>query len=124
MSGWRRMPRQSESSSLPPRSMTRSESANLPMSCSRPAVWASSCSRRDIPSCSARSRENAATAAQWRAARESRSSSVRTRLDSTPHDRFAYSRVRSRATTTSRSMYVNAMTLRATNASATSPNSA
>ena len=60
--------------------------------------------------CRARTR---ATAAQWRAARESRSSSVRTRLDSTPHDRFAYSRVRSRATTTSRSMYVNAMTLRA-----------
>ena len=43
------------------------------------------------------SRENAATAAQWRAARESRSSSVRMSPERTPHDRFAYWRVRSRA---------------------------
>ena len=61
----------------PPRSITRSESTNLPMSCSRPAVWASSWSRLDIPTWRAMSREKAATAAQWRAARESRSSSVR-----------------------------------------------
>ena len=49
ISGWRRTPRQSASSSTPPRSMTRSESANLPMSCSSPAVCASSCSRVDRP---------------------------------------------------------------------------
>ena len=84
--------------------MTRSESANLPMSCSSPAVCASSCSRLDMPDCSAMSRENAATAAQWRAARVSRSSSVRISPESTPQERFAYSRVRSRAAMTSRVM--------------------
>ena len=69
------------------------------------------------------SRENAATAAQWRAARESRSSSVRMRPDSTPQDRLAYSRVRSRAVDTSRVMYVKTITLTRTKASAVSPSS-
>jgi hypothetical protein len=50
------------------------------------------------------SREKAATAAQWRAARESRSSSVRMRPLSTPHDSDAYSRVRARASATRRAM--------------------
>ena len=69
------------------------------------------------------SRENAATAAQWRAARESRSSSVRMRPESTPHERFAYWRVRSRATITSRVMYVKTITLSSTKTSAVRPSS-
>ena len=74
------------------------------MSCSSPAVCANSWSFLDIRTWRAMSREKAATAAQWRAARESRSSSVRMSPESTPHERFAYWRVRSRAVMTSRAM--------------------
>ena len=67
-------------------------------------MCANSCSRLDIFTWRAMSREKAATAAQWRAARESRSSSVRMRPERTPHERLAYWRVRSRAVTTSRAI--------------------
>ncbi len=78
------------------------------MSCSSPAVCASSASRLLIPHCSAMSRANAATAALWRAVRLSRLSSERTSEDSTPQDSAAYWPVRSRAMTTSRDMYAKA----------------
>ena len=84
-------------------------------------MWASSWSRLDIPAWAAMSRENAATAAQWRAARLSRSSSVRTRLLRTPHDSDAYSRVRSCAVMTRRAMYVKATTLRTANSRTRKP---
>ena len=87
-------------------------------------MCANSWSRLDIPHVAAMSREKAATAAQWRAARESRSSSVRMRPERTPQERFAYWRVRSRAVMTSRVMYVNAITLSRTKTSAASPSSA
>ena len=90
--------------SVPWRSMTRSGSAKRPMSCSRPAVCASSASRLLIPHSSAMSRANAATAALWRAVRPSRRSSERTSADSTPHDSAAYCPARWRAMTTSRDM--------------------
>ena len=83
------MPFQSCSVSETSRSITRSDSANLPMSCSRPAVWASSWSLLDIPAALAMSRENIATAAEWRAVRESRMSRLRTVPESTPHDSAA-----------------------------------
>ena len=51
-SGWRWIATQSSSVSVRPRSATRSDSAKCPMSCSRPAVWASSHSASLIPTAS------------------------------------------------------------------------
>ena len=83
------MPCQSFSVSATSRSITRSDSANLPMSCSSPAVCASSWSASDMPASRAMSRANIATAAEWRAVRESRMSRLRSVPDSTPHDSAA-----------------------------------
>ena len=68
-SGWRWIAIQSSSVNVRPRSATRSDSAKCPMSCSSPAVWASSHSCSLMPTASAMSRANRATAAAWRAAR-------------------------------------------------------
>ena len=81
ISGCRRIDRQSASSSSPPRSITRSDSANLPMSCSSPAVCASSCSSLDLPICLARSRENARPPRNGATRASHARSSVRIRLD-------------------------------------------
>ena len=95
---------QSDSVSVPWRSMTRSGSAKRPMSCSSPAVWATSAARLPSLHSSAMSRAKAATAALWRAVRLSRRSSERTSADSTPHDSAAYWPARWRAMTTRRDM--------------------
>ena len=105
MSGWRRIPRQSASFELRAALHHAVRQRELPDVVQQPGgVRQLLLATRPCCASAAMSRAKRATAAQWRAARWSRSSSVRTRLESTPQERFAYSRACAREWVTSRDM--------------------